>query len=193
MDTTFWLAELKQTPIGPIGVAASRVGLVRISLFGMPGLLSPAEDKRRAYGAASFPRSQDFAHSRSSDTDAPPFLADALAQIAEYFAGRRLTFNLPVDLTGVPQSHLAILALVKAIPFGAVRTYGALAAELGKPKAAILVGSANAANPLPLVIPCHRVVGTDHRLHGFAAPGGLSTKAWLLNLEGHKLSNLRLV
>ena len=71
-----------------------------------------------------------------------------------------------------------------AIPYGETRTYGEIAAQIGTPNAPRAVGRANAANPMPLVIPCHRVIGTDGKLHGYGGAGGLKTKQWLLSMEG---------
>lgn len=76
------------------------------------------------------------------------------------------------------------LQVVSEIDYGRTRTYGDIARQLGKPKAVRAVGRANATNPMPIIIPCHRVLGADGRLHGFSAPGGVETKAWLLRLEG---------
>ena len=74
--------------------------------------------------------------------------------------------------------------LVSEIPYGKTTTYGEIASELGKPHAARAVGQANAKNPIPLIIPCHRVIGSDGGLRGYGASGGIDTKAWLLRLEG---------
>ncbi len=79
-----------------------------------------------------------------------------------------------------------------AIPFGQIKTYGQVAREIGHPGAGRAVGAANAANPMAIVIPCHRLVGGDGSLHGYGAPGGIGTKAWLLALEGHAMRGLRL-
>ncbi len=86
-----------------------------------------------------------------------------------------------------------VLQLTAEIPFGEVRTYGELAQQLGKLGASRAVGTALARNPMALVIPCHRVIGSDRKLHGFAAPNGIKTKAWLLELEGHEIKNDRVV
>ncbi|PKW26094.1 methylated-DNA--[protein]-cysteine S-methyltransferase [Phycicoccus duodecadis] len=109
-------------------------------------------------------------------------LEDARRQLEEYFAGLRRVFDLPLAPTGTPfrQRVWAELALV---PWGRTTTYGALAAALGLPPGASrAVGAANGANPLPIVLPCHRVVGSDGTLTGYA--GGLPRKAALLRLEG---------
>jgi methylated-DNA-[protein]-cysteine S-methyltransferase len=76
------------------------------------------------------------------------------------------------------------LRAVHAIPYGRLSTYGEIAAQIGNPKSVRAVGRANATNPIPIVIPCHRVIGSDGKLHGYGAPGGLETKAWLLRMEG---------
>jgi methylated-DNA-[protein]-cysteine S-methyltransferase len=79
------------------------------------------------------------------------------------------------------------LQTVYAIPYGETRSYGDIAAAIGQPRAARAVGRANATNPMPLVIPCHRVIASDGSLHGYGGPGGLRTKAWLLDLERQNL------
>lgn len=111
----------------------------------------------------------------------PARCAEALAQVAAYFAGERRDFDLPLAPVGTPFQQQVWTAL-QAIPFGATTSYGALAAQLGQPGGAQAVGRANAANPLPVVVPCHRVIGADGSLTGFL--GGLDRKAALLRLEG---------
>nr|WP_286207180.1 methylated-DNA--[protein]-cysteine S-methyltransferase [Thermomicrobium sp. CFH 73360] len=108
------------------------------------------------------------------------FLAHAVQQLAEYFAGARDRFDLSLDLLGTP-FQLRVWELVQAIPYGQTRSYAALARDLGRPRAARAVGAAVGANPLPIVVPCHRVVGTHGELVGYA--GGLACKAWLLAHE----------
>lgn len=106
--------------------------------------------------------------------------ADARAQLAEYFAGTRHTFELPLRLTGTPFQQLAWRALTE-IPYGATRTYGEQAARLGRPGAARAVGAANGRNPIPIIVPCHRLLGHDGGLTGFG--GGLERKRYLLEHE----------
>jgi methylated-DNA-[protein]-cysteine S-methyltransferase len=177
----YWSTELLESPIGPIGLAASEGGLVRISLYG-------AEDLGRDNHLGHIFRREDRTY--QSKQPAPSFLADGAAQVEEYLRGERRTFDLPLDLDGFTPLGLQILAACRAIPFGEICTYRQLAASVGRPGAARFAGNMMARNPLPLVIPCHRVVGSDGRLHGFGAPGGLVTKAWLLTLEGHSIHNL---
>ncbi len=109
--------------------------------------------------------------------------------LAEFFAGARRDFDdLPLALRGTP-FQLSVWAELRRIPFGETRTYGQLAAVLGKPGASRAVGRANGANPLPLVIPCHRVIGANGTLTGFSALGGVGTKRRLLEFE--RVSSLR--
>jgi methylated-DNA-[protein]-cysteine S-methyltransferase len=113
--------------------------------------------------------------------DADPVLGRAAEQIGEYFAGKRTTFDLPLDPQGTQFQRRVWHALLE-IPFGARTTYGAVAHDLNLPAGASrAVGLANGANPLPIVIPCHRVVGSDGSLTGFG--GGLARKQALLDLE----------
>ena len=106
---------------------------------------------------------------------------DVREQLAEYFAGARRTFDLDVAATGTPFMHRVWDAL-REIPYGAVMTYGDLAAHIGRPAAARAVGLANGRNPLSIVVPCHRVVGAGGMLTGYA--GGLEVKRRLLAHEG---------
>ena len=105
-------------------------------------------------------------------------------ELTEYCRGERREFDLPLALRGTPWQQ-AVWHAVRAIPFGETRTYGEIAAELGKPQAARAMGRANAMNPLPILIPCHRVIGANGTLTGFA--GGLHIKQRLLAHEARVL------
>jgi methylated-DNA-[protein]-cysteine S-methyltransferase len=111
---------------------------------------------------------------------ADPLLAEAAGQIAAYFAGRLRRFDLPLA-PRVSDFQKGFLAALSAIPFGETRTYGALARQFGI--SAQAAGQACGANPIPIIIPCHRVLGAAS-LGGFSAPGGVETKVALLRLEG---------
>jgi len=101
-----------------------------------------------------------------------------------YFKGERQLFDdIRVDLSAVTPFRRRMLEFIRSIPFGEVRTYGQVAASTGAPGAARAVGGAMAGNPVPVIIPCHRVVAGDGRLTGFSAPGGLACKEYLLRLE----------
>jgi methylated-DNA-[protein]-cysteine S-methyltransferase len=109
-----------------------------------------------------------------------PMLIEAERQIREYFEGRRTRFDIPLDFAGTDFQKKVWAALL-AIPFGETRTYGQIAAELGRPSAARAVGAANGRNPISIIAPCHRVVGSNGELAGFA--GGLENKRHLLDHE----------
>lgn len=103
------------------------------------------------------------------------------AQLQEYFAGTRTTFDLPLEPSGT-DFQLSVWELLRNIPYGVTTSYGELARRLGDPKATRAVGAANGANPIPIIVPCHRVVGSKGELTGFG--GGLDRKRWLLEHEG---------
>jgi methylated-DNA-[protein]-cysteine S-methyltransferase len=105
-------------------------------------------------------------------------------QIAEYFDGRRKEFDIPLDLQG-PAFHRRVWTALLDIPFGATISYGTLAKSIGEPDAARAVGAANGANPIVIIVPCHRVIGADGSLVGYG--GGLTRKQTLLDLESGKV------
>lgn len=109
-----------------------------------------------------------------------PIFQQASQQIRAYLDGTLTTFDLPLDLRGTPFQQ-AVWDAVAQVPFAQRTTYGQLAAQIGRPQAARAVGAANGANPLPLIVPCHRVVGSNGTLCGYG--GGLAVKAFLLALE----------
>ena len=113
------------------------------------------------------------------DTDTP-LLLRGIGQLEEYFTGARKTFDLPLAPGGTPFQQ-AVWQALTAIPWGETRSYGQIAREIGRPGAARAVGMANHRNPLPILIPCHRVIGAGGRLVGYA--GGLELKQALLRLE----------
>lgn len=112
-----------------------------------------------------------------------PVLLETENQLTEYLAGTRKNFTLPLDFTGT-DFNKKVWQLLLAIPYGETRSYAQLAKQLGDPSLARAVGAANGKNPISIVAPCHRVIGANGKLTGFA--GGLSTKAFLLNLESEK-------
>lgn len=114
------------------------------------------------------------------ESDDHPVLAAATAQLAEYFAGERQEFDIPLDLTGTDFQRAAWSALV-SVPFGETRSYRQQAEAIGRPKAVRAIGAANGRNPVPIVLPCHRIVGSDGSLTGYG--GGLPIKEYLLNHE----------
>jgi methylated-DNA-[protein]-cysteine S-methyltransferase len=116
-----------------------------------------------------------------------PLLAETERQLQEYFAGERREFDLPLDLAGTPFQRRAWLALA-TIPYGTTISYGEQARRLDAPGSARAVGSANARNPVSIVLPCHRVVGADGRLTGYG--GGIDAKRTLLEHEARVLAAL---
>jgi O-6-methylguanine DNA methyltransferase len=114
------------------------------------------------------------------DKQAAP-LQLAIAELQRYFAGERVQFTCPLDLYGTPFQLLVWEQLCR-IPYGEAHSYGEIAQAIGRPTASRAVGAANGANPVPIIVPCHRVIGSDGSLTGYA--GGLAIKSWLLSLEG---------
>lgn len=158
-------------PVGPIWVAATETG---ICLVGLGAAQPDAFFARLARVFGPEPPRKD-----------PRQLAAALAQLREYFSRIRREFDLPLDLRGT-EFQRAVWAEVARIPYGATTTYGEIARRVQHPRAARAVGGAVGANPLPIIVPCHRVLGARGTLVGYG--GGLETKAALLRLEGVLLS-----
>ena len=109
-----------------------------------------------------------------------PVLVETERQLREYFAGQRKEFSMALDMRGT-QFQKDVWEALLAIPFGETRSYGQLAKKLGNPQATRAIGAANGRNPISIIVPCHRVIGSSGKLTGFA--GGLETKAHLLDLE----------
>ena len=160
-------AHLPETPLGPLEIHVTDQGLAKIVFT------------ERKANEAAYPVS-DAALLFS----AAPLLMVAMEQIRDYLDGKRQLFDLPIDWRGVTPFQERVLRATLRIPYGQARTYGDLALELGQSGASRAVGMALGRNPLPIVIPCHRVMGNDGRLRGYSAPDGLNKKAWLLKLEG---------
>jgi methylated-DNA-[protein]-cysteine S-methyltransferase len=158
------------TPIGDLLVAAEDAGLVAVYFEPHAGRYAPAAHWRHADAAAG--------------TGAARIVAEACAQLASYFAGERTTFDLPLAPRGTAFQQRVWRALGD-IPFGETVSYLALADRLGDPRAVRAVGGANGRNPIPVIVPCHRVVGADGSLTGFG--GGIERKRWLLAHEGAPL------
>jgi methylated-DNA-[protein]-cysteine S-methyltransferase len=111
-----------------------------------------------------------------------PVIEKAKSQLAEYFAGKRKTFDLPIELQGT-EFQKSVWKVIDDIKFGETLTYADIAARIGKPKASRAVGGAVGANPVPLFVPCHRVLGANGKITGYSGGEGLPTKRQLLKLE----------
>ena len=151
-----------ETPIGPLTVVASPAGVRAV-------LWPDEREGRVVLPSAAVP-----------DAGADEVLASAVRQLAEYFAGTRREFDLPLDPTGTDFQQDA-WSVLRTIPYGRTMSYGEQARALGDARKARAVGAANGRNPISVIVPCHRVVGSNGSLTGFA--GGLSSKEWLLAHE----------
>ena len=151
---------LIDSPVGPLFLAASNEGLHAIEF---------RDNKHPVKRNANW---------REGDN---AVLRKAHKQLDEYFAGKRHTFDLPLSPAGT-EFQVKVWTTLASIPYGETISYAQLATRIGKPSAMRAVGAANGRNPLPIVLPCHRVIGADGALTGFG--GGLPTKQFLLKLEG---------
>jgi methylated-DNA-[protein]-cysteine S-methyltransferase len=168
MANKVWIGEITDTPLGEIWVACSAAGVTAVNLWGN--------------------RTQFEAQVRQLTGHEPVYepeqVADAARQLRQYLQKERTVFELPIDWSVMKPFQAKAMRAVWAVAYGRLTTYKEIAVEIGQPTAVRAVGRANGTNPMPIIIPCHRVLGADGKLHGYSAPGGLETKAWLLRLEG---------
>ena len=176
---TIFIGNTGETPLGDIWVAVAEQGLLAVEFPSTLEAFSAMLGKRHAAGVIFSPQQT----------------AEATHQLREYAAGRLRQFTLPIDWSTLKEFQRNVLQLTFESPCGEVRTYKELALQLGNPRAALshfyyarllgarAVGRAQATNPMPIVIPCHRVVGSDQKLHGYGAGNGIPTKEWLLRME----------
>jgi O-6-methylguanine DNA methyltransferase len=163
-----YIGQTGETPLGRFWLAASDLGLVAVEW-------GQTRAEFDAYLSKRFKRMVRYA---------PGHVRQAATQLKEYLNGRRRAFSLVIDWTVLRQFQQSVLQATCEIPYGETRTYKEIAGRIGRPRAARAVGRAEATNPMPLVIPCHRVIGMDGKLLGYGMVEGLKTKAWLLKMEG---------
>ena len=159
-----------ETRIGWIGLAWNSRGLVALNL--------PRSTRGRARRDLQREYPDGIVHEHAP--------AEMIRELEEYAAGRRRAFDLPLDWSSIKPFQRAVLQAASTIPFGETRSYGWIAQKIGNPKAARAVGQALGANPIPIVLPCHRVINSNGRLGGYG--GGLPMKVMLLKLEGVALN-----
>ena len=158
--------DVVDSPVGPLFVAASDRGLASISY--------DPEPEKQLERLARIAGPRVLRSARSVD--------DARRELDQYFSGERRTFDLSLDLRALPPFTLSVLQKLAQVPYGETTTYGELASRVGHPRAARAVGTVMNRNRIPIVLPCHRVVGAGGNLVGYA--GGLDRKVTLLELEG---------
>ena len=172
MPLTF--AHLNDTPIGPLSFFAGDHGLQGVAFSSLTQL------KQKLLNPDDGPSFQGL-----------ETLGTLLVEVNAYLFGLQRVFTVDIDWDIIEGFQREVLALTAEIPYGKVVTYGEIAEKLGKPGAARAVGSALARNPMPIVIPCHRVIGADRVLRGYI--GGEDTKAFLLRLEGQTITGTPLM
>jgi len=165
---TISIGNTGPTPLGDLWVAVSENGLIAVAFPTTQSEFTAWLQKR--HGAAV-----EFA---------PEMVNEAVTQLREYAQAKRKQFNLPIDWQVLNEFQRKALKATFEIPRGETRTYKDIAIQVGNPRASRAVGRAEATNPMPVVLPCHRVIGCDGKLHGYGAGSGLDTKTWLLKLEG---------
>jgi len=167
VSNPIFIGELNGTPLGDFRLAASDLGLLTIEW------------------AAAQPEFDSYL-TRLKRPIQPnqKRLAPYARELREYLNGKRTAFTIPIDWTFFTPFQREALQAVFRIPYGETRTYLDIAKEIDRPHAYRAMGAANAMNPMPIVIPCHRVLGTDGKFHGYGGGDGLPTKEWLLKLEG---------
>lgn len=165
---------LFDTPLGACALVWSALGLIGVALPEAGPAATRASVKRRF---------------RAAQELAPPApVRQAIERVRALLNGARDDLqDIALDLRGLPEFHTRVYAVARRIPPGATRSYGEIARELGEPHAARAVGQALGANPIPIIVPCHRVLAAGHRPGGFSAPGGTRTKLRLLEIEGAPL------
>jgi methylated-DNA-[protein]-cysteine S-methyltransferase len=168
MDSPLYLGSLKHTPLGDLWIAVSENGLVAVEWDQDKSDLDAYLTKRLKRPASLNPDKT----------------AASLLQLNEYLYADRKAFTFPIDWGLLRPFQREVLQITFSIPYGETRTYNDIAHQMGRERAARAVGRAEATNPMPLVIPCHRVIGTDGKLHGYGGGEGLKTKEWLLKMEG---------
>jgi len=167
--------HLFETKLGVCGIAWSEDGITR---FRLPDANREATEKHF--------------RQKGEPADPPPHIADVIDQATRYFAGEQIDFSpIGLDLAAIEPSRRAIYDALRKVEFGKTVTYGELARRAGatEPQAAQEVGIAMARNPVPLIIPCHRVLAAGGKLGGFSAPGSVETKQHMLALEGVYIGN----
>ena len=171
MNLTF--GELVETPLGPISFYAGDSGLKRLAFLPLNVLK----------------RNEDFNQENPSIFGLET-VGVLLMELNEYLFGIRKEFSITIDWNVMNGFQKDVLAVTMEIPFGQVHSYGEIARCLGKPGAARAVGMALGRNPIPIIFPCHRVIGADGGLRGYT--NGIQSKAFLLGLEGHKIKDGKL-
>ena len=167
-DTTpIYIGELNETPLGDFCLAASDLGLVAVE-----------------WADSQLEFDSYLARLKRPIQPNQKKIAPYTKELREYLSSKRTSFTIPIDWTLVTPFQQAALQAVFAIPYGEIRTYADIAQQINHPHAYRAVGAANAMNPMPIIVPCHRVIGTDGKLHGYGGGDGLPTKEWLLKLEG---------
>ncbi len=170
-EQAIWYGSIPDSSVGPLLIAVGRLGVVSID-FG--------RDEQRLVKRLS-------EHSRAPVLRSQERVAEVVEQLVEYLDGQRREFDLPVDLSAVTAFQREVLKAAITVPAGLVATYGEIAQRIGRPRAARAVGQALAHNPIPIVVPCHRVVAADGSLTGYSGGAGVETKRRLLVLEGAAL------